>query len=197
MKKSTLCFGAIVLATGLCAAPLGFAAPEETVASTAEQPSAADTVQAVHTAEFTDAQGNSVKVVTFSDGSVAASVNGAPLVMGAEAMQTLAAHGISISVAPTGEITGVTTAAGTAVTQAAHAVTAAEAKTAAESVQAAAQDEATTQAPAQAPHRFFPSCQRTSRREVACKRSSRLRKRNLPRPRRVLPTASKWIKEAG
>lgn len=148
MKKSTLCFGAIVLATGLCAAPLGFAAPEETVASTAEQPSAADTVQAVHTAEFTDAQGNSVKVVTFSDGSVAASVNGAPLVMGAEAMQTLAAHGISISVAPTGEITGVTTAAGTAVTQAAHAVTAAEAKTAAESVQAAAQDEATTQAPA-------------------------------------------------
>ena len=89
MKKSTLCFGAIVLATGLCAAPLGFAAPEETVASTAEQPSAADTVQAVHTAEFTDAQGNSVKVVTFSDGSVAASVNGAPLVMGAEAMQTL------------------------------------------------------------------------------------------------------------
>ena len=151
MKKSTLCFRAIVLATGLCAAPLGFAAPEETVASTAEQPSAADTVQAVHTAEFTDAQGNSVKVVTFSDGSVAASVNGAPLVMGAEAMQTLAAHGISISVAPTGEITGVTTAAGTAVTQAAHAVTAAEAKTAAESVQAAAQDEATTQAPAQAP----------------------------------------------
>ena len=139
MKKSTLCFGAIVLATGLCAAPLGFAAPEETVASTAEQPSAADTVQAVHTAEFTDAQGNSVKVVTFSDGSVAASVNGAPLVMGAEAMQTLAAHGISISVAPTGEITGVTTAAGTAVTQAAHAVTAAEAKTAAESVQAPAQ----------------------------------------------------------
>ena len=69
MKKSTLCFGAIVLATGLCAAPLGFAAPEETVASTAEQPSAADTVQAVHTAEFTDAQGNSVKVVPFLMGA--------------------------------------------------------------------------------------------------------------------------------
>ena len=149
MKKMSLRLGVMVFAMGLCITPLGFAAPEQDAASAAEQP--AEAVQAVDTAEFTDAQGNSVKVVTFSDGSVGTSVNGAPLVMGAAAMQALAAYGISLSVTPSGEITGVATAAGTTVTQAARAVTPAEASSAAESAQAAGQGGVAAQTPAPAP----------------------------------------------
>ena len=148
MTKRCLAFGIFMLAMGLWNMPLSFAAPEQGPAQAGEQATSPSPVaaQAVHTAEFSDAQGNAVKVVTFSDGSVAASINGGPLVIGADAMQTLAAHGISISVAPSGQITGVTTSAGATVTQAARAVTPAEAASVAQG--ATPQGEAVSQTPA-------------------------------------------------
>lgn len=122
MRKGTLYLSAMVLAVGLCTASVDcFAAPAKGGAAALQQEN-----QAVEVAVFTDAQGNEVKVSTFSDGSIQVSINGVSIV-GSGAMEALAAHGISLSVTPTGEITNVTTTAGTTVTQAPLPAAAAEA----------------------------------------------------------------------
>ena len=82
---------------------------------------------AVQSAEYVDENGNTVAVTTFADGSIAVSVNGGAPVMGAKAMEVLAAHGVSLSVAPTGQITAQSVSGKTSVKSAPHATTPAEA----------------------------------------------------------------------
>lgn len=95
---------------------------------------------AVQSAEYVDENGNTVAVTTFADGSIAVSVNGGAPVMGAKAMEVLAAHGVSLSVAPTGQITAQSVSGKTSVKVAPHAATPAEAAAAKAAAPAEAAD---------------------------------------------------------
>lgn len=116
------------------------AAPEDNGKVAAQAQAAA-----VQSAEYVDENGNTVAVTTFADGSIAVSVNGGAPVMGAKAMEVLAAHGVSLSVAPTGQITAQSVSGKTTVKAAPHAATPAEAAAA-----KAAPAEAEAAAPAEA-----------------------------------------------
>lgn len=81
----------------------------------------AQEVKVVQVAEYLDEAGNTVTVTTYSDGSVSVSINGNNPVRGARAMEVLAAHGINLSVSPSGEILGQTLKSGASVKAAPHA----------------------------------------------------------------------------
>ena len=81
----------------------------------------AQEVKVVQVAEYLDEEGNTVTVTTYSDGSVSVSINGDNPVTGARAMEVLAAHGINLSVSPSGEILGQTLKSGASVKAAPHA----------------------------------------------------------------------------
>jgi pyruvate/2-oxoglutarate dehydrogenase complex dihydrolipoamide acyltransferase (E2) component len=120
MKGSNIFYSAVIIGSLMCAIPAA-AAPAEDTPAAQQQAEAKAVQQATYTV-----QGKNITVVTFSDGTVAATVEGEMLV-GAAAVQALENAGITLAVSPTGQITGVTLAPGVQTVQAAAPVTAAQA----------------------------------------------------------------------